>query len=458
MGVIQDLAAQTRGIRAINPSVLHPMETPVHWSEKGYRSTPENAAKYLYRLMWVDPDLRAAVLDIRDMDKRDGRVKKIHKRTAESVVKGGLLLKTSSQNKRIIKAWKDFEKKVGLSKAQKLQSDARGLMMEGNLALQIVLDGSGQVGRVVRMASETLLPRVHANGTFIDPKKAWEQYDLTTGTLIAQFPLWQLEVVRLLPDNYDDFGSMGRPYLDADRPVWKKLTMSEDDLVIRRRTRAPLRMSHVLEGADKDDLDVYRDSIERDQNQITTDFYTNRKGGVSAVQGDANMDQIADVVHLLDTFFAGSPAPKALFGYTEGMNRDILEDLKRDYFDEIDSLQDTLADGYAQVFRLHLLLKGINPDSTDYELVFKERRTDTPNQRADLGLKHQAMGVPKEMVWTAAGLDPAAVRAQREAEADDDDPYPGDDPAAFGRRPQRVAVTPGNAPKGESATTISTRG
>lgn len=57
------------------------------------------------------------------------------------------------------------------------------------------------------------------------------------------------------------------------------------------------------------------------------------------LQGDANLGQIADVVHLLDTFFSGAPAPKAIFGYSEGLNRDIFEDLKQNYFDEITDIR-----------------------------------------------------------------------------------------------------------------------
>lgn len=59
-------------------------------TESGKRPTPENALKYLYRTMWVDPDLRQAILDIREMDRKDGRVKRIHGRLARDTVKGGL--------------------------------------------------------------------------------------------------------------------------------------------------------------------------------------------------------------------------------------------------------------------------------------------------------------------------------------------------------------------------------
>jgi len=456
MPVIQSLLRRV-GLQRIPPANPLPGEDVNPSSEIGRRPTPENSIKYLYRTMWVDPDLRQAVLDIREMDREDGRVKKIHGRMARTAIKGGLKLKTRATNRRLSRLWGQFERRLNLHRREKLESDCRGLAMEGNLPMQWVLGPDRRVVAGVRMPSETLLPQVGASGRFENPGKAYEQFDLTTGQSIARFALWQLSLVRLTPDNYDDMGCMGRPYLDASRGVWRKLCMTDEDLVIRRRVRAPLRLAHVLEGANKEDLDAYRDQVESEQNEITTDFYLNKKGGVSPVQGDANLDQIADVAYLLDTFFAGSPAPKGLFGYADGLQRDILEDMKRDYFDEIDALQDTLSFVYCLGFRLDLLLQGINPDAEDFDIVFAERRTDTANQRADLALKHQALGAPKKAVFEAAGLDPAAMQEQLEAEAEGRDPYPATGfPESSGG--PRVSVTPSNARKGESATTISTRG
>jgi hypothetical protein len=431
-------------------------------TERGMRSTPENALKALYRQMWVDPELRATILDIRAMDKADPRVKKIHARMSRTAVKGGLLLEAASSHKRLHRQWCEFQRRLGLSRQEKLESDCRGLVMEGNLPMQWVLDADNRVLAGIRMPTETLVPKVLPNGRFVDPGFAYEQYDLAQGLPIAKFALWQLSLVRLTPDNWDDMGCFGRPYLDASRTPWRKLIMTEEDLVIRRRHRAPLRMAHVLEGAADTDLIKYRAEVEQDQTEITTDYYLNRKGSVTALQGDANLDQVEDVVLLLDAFFAGAPAPKGLFGYTKDMARDILEDLKRDYYDEIDALQDTLSYVYELGFRLDLLLQGINPDSHEFSVKFAERRTETPNQAADRALKWQALGASRETIFRAAGLDPTKEREQLEEQARNNDPYP--DPQNItakrgngaGGAP-RVSVTPGNQPKGESATTISTR-
>jgi hypothetical protein len=452
----------------LKTAVPLPGERAPGGTEAGQRAHPEAVAQRLVRAMWVDPTLRAQILDIRHMDRMDGRVKKIHLRTSRAAAKGGIRLDATGQPKRLHCEFESFANRLHLYRRDKLESDLRGLMMEGNLCMQWVLDRdqSAVVG-CARMPAETIVPRVGAHGLFEDTREAYEQYDLTLGMPICKFGLWQLTVSRLTPDNYDDFGSLGRPYLDATRAVWRKLMMTEEDLVIRRRMRAPLRMAHVQEGASKEDLDLYRLEVERDQaSGASRDYFSNKKGTVTAVQGDSNLEQIADVSLLIDTFFAGSPAPKGLFGYSGELSRDILEDLKQDYFDEIDALQDSAAWVYETGFRLHLLLQGLNPDSYDFEVKFAERRIDTPNQRADMGLKLQALGLPRDIVWDAAGVDLAAAKRAREQQEKEEGPFPDDDgleaEPGDGQPPgpakPRVAVTPSNAPKGESATTITTRG
>ncbi|HKJ94331.1 MAG TPA: hypothetical protein VKA32_01725 [Gammaproteobacteria bacterium] len=427
-------------------------------SERGYRPTPENRTERLYRMMWVDTNLRSAILDIREMDRLDTRAKKIHTRMSRAATKGGLQLRSRPQDKILQRLFKDYVRRLQLDQQEKLESDMRGLVMEGNLPMQWVVDRERRrVVSGVRMPSETILPNVDANRLFKSAKAAYLQHDIATGTLLATFSLWQLTMARLTPDNFDDHGALGRPYMDAARSFWKKLNMTEEDLVVRRRERAPLRTAHVLEGATDEDMKAYQDRVEDEQKEITTNYYMNRKGAVTAVQGDANLDQIKDIVLLLDAFFAGAPAPKQLFGYVEGLNRDILEDLKKDYYDELDALQDTLSGVYKKGFRLELLLNGINPDAYEFSIQFAERQTETLNQRADRGLKLKAVGASQRTVWETAGLDPDRELALRKDQLKSDDPYPGLDEEAAGGAGQRVSITPGNRRKGESSTDITQR-
>ncbi|MDZ7014280.1 hypothetical protein U4Y92_25210, partial [Escherichia coli] len=67
----------------------------------------------------------------------------------------------------------------------------------------------------------------------------------------------------------------------------------------------PTICNSALEGASQEDLNLYRAEVERDQAYGNwRDFFLNKKGSVTSVSGDANLDQIADVSYLLDTFFA----------------------------------------------------------------------------------------------------------------------------------------------------------
>jgi hypothetical protein len=460
--------AYLKSLAAASGNLLRTALAPLYdrpTGERGSRTPADVALARMYRQFAVSTEVREKILLLRDMEARDGRVKNIHGRICRDVVRGGLVMQFQEGGDVLKREWDAFAARLQLNRAQKLRSDARGLVVEGNLPLQLVLDDANRVVAAVRMPAETIVPIVDASGRFRDPSAAYEQRDVLTGTVLATFGAWQLQLARFDPLSWDDMGEMGRPFLDATIETWRKLKMTEEDMVIRRRMRAPLRLSHILEGASTDELEIYRKHVEGEKGDITTDFYANRKGGVTALQGDANLADIEDVVHLLDTFFAGTPLPKGLMGYTGGMARDILEDLKRDYYDEIDHLQDTVAWEYEWCFRVHLLLKGVVAGADEFTLRFAERRTETPNQVADLALKLSALGLPPPLVWEEMGLDASRILKAVDEWGKRADPYSGMPPpaagmpgAAPGAAPGKQSITPGNGRKGDSATSISVPG
>lgn len=425
-------------------------------SERGTRSTDEARLRAMYQQQQPNFDLAGKIADIRRMDQLDGHVKRIHHRTSHALTKGGLMLVNPAKNARLARLWRDYQQSLGLDNRNKLSSDARGLMIDGNLVLQFALDADqSRVLRAVRMPAETIRTIVDTSGQIADPAKAFAQYDWLTGQDQATFAQWQMEIARLDPLNFDDLGEPGRPFLDASRKVWGQMQMTMEDLVIRRRERAPMRTAHTLEGADAKTLAEYKLQVEGEQREITTNYYLNKKGGVQAVQGDTNLDQIADISLLLDAFFSGTPAPKGLFGYADGLSRDILLDMKEEFYDELDVLQDLQAWVYQRGFRLHLLLQGLNPDAYDWQVKFSERMTETLNQRTDRALKLASMGASGHTVFSTAGLDPHAEEQLLQQERDAADPYPLVQPTPD-KTPgtPTVKITPGNAQKGESATNI----
>ncbi|CAM8626574.1 hypothetical protein MCEMSHM24_02683 [Comamonadaceae bacterium] len=461
MNYLKSLATATASGVAAKWAELFPSSASAA-GEKGSRVASDTAMlRSMRNAMFVDFERRALVRTMREMDQQDGRIKMVHARTASDVIRGGLVMPTSSE--LIRREWDRFMMRCQLNNAEKLKSDAKGLVMEGNLPLQLVLDDGQRVASAVRMPSDTLQPLVTMGGRFKDPARAYEQRDVMTGEVVAGFAAWQMAMARLDPDNWDDAGSMGRPMLDGCAKTWRKLVMTEEDLVIRRRVRAPLRLAHILEGADEATMEAYRQNTEGEKGQITTDFYLNRKGGVQAIQGDATLGDIGDVAHLLSTMFAGSPAPKALFGYHDGVARDVLEDMKRQYYDYVDGLQDATAGVYGFAFRIHLLFQGIDPEPDEFYIRFQQRRTESANQVADLGLKWMALNLPEEFIYGEMGLDYQALREMKIKQAKSNDPYPNplkiDNAGGAVPTPgQSVSITPSNARKGESGTAVSQPG
>lgn len=443
------------------PAAAAATEPPQRPIGKGvtYEGNPFLRSPYL--LFQVDHDYNSIMADVNKMDLEDGRVKQIHNKIARDATRSGVsfISNDKTPSPKMADEAKAFIKRCRLDEREKLKSDARFLVKDGELFLENVMDDQLNVVAMRRLPSVSMRPNVDATGRFRDITKAYLQYEPITNQIIATFAAWQITHIRR-DANADDPGDRGRPLFDADRVTWKKLVMTEEDLVIRRRTRAPLRSLHTLEGATDAELEAYmarnKDVIEHPLD-VMSDYFSNKKGSVQPIQGDANLDQINDVKELKDDFFAGIGMPRHLVGYLENINRDVYADSLEAYYEILEEVQELLADGYEAGLRLQYLLRGINADGYDWDLTFNGRKVESDNQLADRMLKHKALGIPNTLVWPQLKYNVDQVNAARAKEAATNDPYEqrlqqelgGTQPGG-----KKITNVNGNARKGESAVSV----
>ena len=413
----------------------------------------------LQRRLWVDTDLRGVIKTIRDMDQSDPRVKNIHGTTATYITKGGMSLFGAERDRRIMREWKTFVRRLKLDQIPKIYSDARQFALQGNLALEVLVTDNTITG-IASLPADTIVPNVDGQGRIKNPAQAFVQWDINEGVKQSTFSLGNLLLARLEPPNYDDYGSFGRPMLDASREAFKRLVFSEEKLVQRRASRASLRMAHVLEGVNHEELEAYKAQIEAAQYAgHDTDYYMNRKGSVQPIQGDAALSDIGDVIHLMNVFFAGAPAPSGLFGWGQELSRDVLQELMGLFFHKVDVLQENLACVYQDAFEIQLALRGINPLDYDFYVEYNEPRTLTENQRADLALKDQALGLPRTTVIRTRGFNPSEIQELIAAEEASPEAFatPQTIMTNNGIPPQpKVTISPEAAGRGQSRTDIAT--
>lgn len=441
--------AAFRGAPATPPAAAatgNPVATDVYFQRLYQQNLPSFAAA-------------AVIREVRQMDKSDGRVKFMHGKIARDATRGGFTfhLREAADDPRLQKEAASFIKRCGLDKRRKLKAHARALNLDGELFLEWILDGKTVIG-VKRLPPESMMPNVDELGRFRDPAKAYRQHDPATMVVKAEFARYQITHIRL-DANEDDPGARGRPLLDAARQTYRKLSMTEDDLVLRRRARAPRRLLHVIHGADEDELKAYKKRNEDSADHpldVTSDFFTNKEGTIQPIEGDANLDQVADVKMLKDDFYAGAGLAPHLFGFVGDVNRDIFADSLEGFYEILEELQEVLADGYEEGFRLQLLLLGIDADAFGWDFKFTGRKVESPNQLSDRLIKHSTLGIPPEMIWSQLGYNPDQVRAARAAAAAEEDPYAARLDAELNGGQPAVKIVQGNARNGESAAYVKT--
>jgi hypothetical protein len=294
--------------------------------------------------------------------------------------------------------------RLGLN--QRLDDWMRLTLRDGDSFLELSVDGEMQIADVTRKPTLEVRRNSDAKDRFPNPAKAFWQGD--TWWMGAEPPAdatwfaeWQMIHARW---RHDEGSRYGRPLFASARRPFTRITEGETDVAVRRKTRAGLKYVHEFpEGTDPSVIEAYkvlnRDSLDNPTAAIA-DFFGSVK--VNVVQGDAQLNQIDDVLHHIRTWWIASPVPMSLLGYGQDLNRDVLDKQEEQYLRALEGLTEWPESEIVRpLLERQWLLAGIWPAGLSYEIKWKAKQPLTAKglqQAADAGIKLKALGWTDEQV------------------------------------------------------------
>lgn len=352
----------------------------------------ESPTQFEYQLVQLEYDRRAILQDVRRLMDDDPRIAQSNQDIGRDSVGGGLKVKVMGAEgtpdqvtQRAQDIIDSFFRDTDLN--GHLPASFSGLLEDGDLFLSPIVR-SDQVVRIQVLPAATIERLDNDLGLFADAQKAFRQVDVITLEELTGFPLWQVNHVRFdwRPNRGAKYGrSM---YLQV-RGYGRYLGMTENDMVVRRRTRAPLRFFHRVGDTSSPGTDIEiqaykrQNSLDKPVNQrVTTDFFGNGLTDVKELPGDAKLGEIEDVEHLQNVYWIRLGRPKGLMGFGEDINRDVLEQQQAEYQEFLTGLRNLMWNGDGGVYSglkalcdFVLALSGINPQQVTYQPSWPRKLT-----------------------------------------------------------------------------------
>ncbi|QYY44773.1 portal protein (plasmid) [Aneurinibacillus thermoaerophilus] len=420
-----------------NEAIQTETQVPENQTPITHSSEMVDETYYLYKMMQVENDRRAVLRDVENMLESDPLIDETNSRIARKAVRGGIFITVTGSGKHQKRIATRTGRKPG--RGSELANRAQGIIdrfctrcnidanavlwvsrmiSDGDLFLNIVVE---QIAEELRIGSIRWVPAIIMKrnedqfGQFIDINRAFSEIDPQKGMYYAtvipdnavrHFPLWAINHIRW---KYRG-GLYGNSQYKAIRKLSRQNATTDDDMVVRRRTRAPLRRVHNI-GSKENPVDSkvvekykqeHRDAIVNGKYTPVTDYYHNGMGDVKNLEGDGNLDKIADVKYLYDKQNTGTIIPKGLVGHAEDINRDVLDDQKEEYYDTIEDIRHLLEygdggpfSGLRAIIDFELLLHGIDVEATGltYDIMFQPLRNEAPSDIIDRTIKARKAGM-----------------------------------------------------------------
>ncbi len=389
---------------------------------------PETVTELSYRLRGERE--RLALIDrCNEMYDTDPRAEAVIDTLARDIVQNGFTLQCAA-NPRVVEIGSALVQRLKLFNV--LDDWLRETFIDGDSFFESGVSDAMQIEEVTRKPVLGMNRFTDRLDHFVDPARAfWYSDTLYSLNIDAPprdalwFPQWQIIHARWKKRTSKRYG---RPLFASAVGAWKRVTEGELNMSVRRMTRSGLRYHHHVEGdatAIEEYKRVNRTALDNPLAAIA-DFYSNTANGITVVQGDAHLQEIADVVHHLETWWTASPVPMVLVGYGKDLNRDVLEQKQDQYRNALSQI--TLwaeMEIVRPLLDLELLLNGVLPAGSPYDLVWKAKTETTAadlDKVADAILKLKGLGVPDDLLWAIVArylpwLDVQAVLEAADQEA-----------------------------------------
>jgi len=344
-----------------------------------------NRMNYLYEKMRVENDRLKAYNECWVMYVEDPRISAAIDTTAGSATNGSFTIHFNKAKTKVEKVLNDADEIINGIKKRcqidlKILGIAKELLILGDAFLEVIVDFStNEIINLKKLPARSIFRIEDEFGTLV----GFEQKN-ELNEVIAEFEPWQILHMRW---NHFSGQLYGTSMIRSVRSVYKKLKMTEEDLVVRRRTRAGLKLHHYgadpQEPLEPDEVDEYIEQNSSSPLNVRTDFYSNGKWKIDVLKSDDGVNQIEDIKHLEDALFIGLRTPKGLLGIGEDPNRATLERQEVAYIRLLNEVTNVISDQIRQVFDLGLTLKGLNPENIEYELIWDEKTVEDINQKAE---------------------------------------------------------------------------
>jgi len=395
------------------------------------------------RRFGAERDRRSVVRDCRAMYEEDPRAEGVISALARDAVRGGFRVKvTTDDGRRTTGQAQEIADRLidRLELGSRLDDWARLTMRDGDAMLEVSVDEGRWIAAVTRKPTLEMHRASDETDRFADPERAfWWSDELWGGERAPMdavwFAEWQIVHARW---HHDEGSRYGTPLFKSARKPYKRMVEGEYDVAVRRKTRAGMKFLHVLEGASEAEIRAYRAANKDALNNpfaAVADFFTNKAGSISTVQGDARLGEIEDVQHHIRTWWVASPVPMSLLGYGQDLNRDVLAQQKEQYDEAVPNVTGWVEGQFVRpLLELQWLLQGIWPGSLEYEVIWASKKVPTPGDVRDLAdalVRLKATGLFSEelLLGVAATVLPnldvaealAALEAARAAMPDEVD-------------------------------------